>query len=87
MKEISKKGIDLLLKNGIIKNTHRGFVNPKRTDDDGCQMKVGYYPAMKGRHRYIEDWYANMAAKLEEGKAINAYRRRNKDNKEKRRNG
>lgn len=78
--------MELLLKNGILKNTHRGFINPNRRDEDGCEMRVGYYPSMRGRHRYIEDWYANKAANLEQGKTNNGQRKyRNK--KENRHNG
>lgn len=57
MKEISKAGIEKLVKAGILKNTNRGYVNPKK---NYC---VGYYKTCGG-YRYIEDWYADMAEKI-----------------------
>lgn len=57
MKEISKDGIEKLIKAGIIKNTGEGYVNPKKN------YRVGYYKTCGGR-RYIEDWYADKAKNL-----------------------
>lgn len=57
LKEITKDGIEKLIKAGFIKNTGNGYVNPKK---NYC---VGYYKTC-GDHRYIEDWYADMADKL-----------------------
>lgn len=57
MKEISKEGIKKLEKNGFLKNTNMGYINPKKN------QPVGYYKTC-GSHRYIEDFYADMADKL-----------------------
>ena len=57
MKEISKYGIAKLIKAGFIKNTGQGYVNPKKN------YRIGYYKTCGG-HRYIEDFYADMANKL-----------------------
>lgn len=58
LKEISKEGIEKLIKAGFLKNTGKGYVNPKRN------QIVGVVKTVHGRHRYIEDWYADMAEKL-----------------------
>lgn len=59
MKEISKEGIEKLIKAGILKNTGEGYVNPKKN------YRVGYYRTKgSSKRRYIEDWYADMAMKL-----------------------
>lgn len=57
MKEISKGGIEKLIKAGYLKNTGEGYVNPKKN------YRVGYYKTCGGR-RYIEDWYADKAKNL-----------------------
>ena len=57
MKEISKEGIEKLIKNGYLKNTGRGYVKPKKN------YRVGYYKTCGG-HRYIEDYFADIAKKL-----------------------
>ena len=57
LKEISKEGIQKLIKNRFLKNTADGYVNPKKN------YRVGYYKTCGG-HRYIEDFYADMANKL-----------------------
>lgn len=57
MKEISKDGVTKLIKAGFIKNTGQGYVNPKKN------YRIGYYKTCGG-HRYIEDFYADMANKL-----------------------
>lgn len=59
LKEISKDGIEKLIKAGFIKNTNEGYVNPKKN------YRVGYYRT-KGASgkRYIEDFYADMANRL-----------------------
>ena len=59
MKEISKEGIEKLIKAGIIKNSHNGYVNPKKN------CRIGYYRTKGGGgHRYIEDFYSDMAKRL-----------------------
>ena len=57
MKEISKEGIQKLIEKNFLKNTGKGYVNPKK------DYRVGYYKTCGG-HRYIEDFYADMAKKL-----------------------
>jgi hypothetical protein len=57
LKEISKEGIEKLIENGFLKNSHQGYVNPKKN------YRVGYYKTCGG-HRYIEDFYADMAKRL-----------------------
>lgn len=52
---IEKEMVDLLIENGILKNTHKGIVSKE-------DMPVGY---MKTVHkRYIEDDYARIAKEL-----------------------
>ena len=58
LKEISKDGIQKLIKNGFLKNTGKGYVNPKRN------QPVGLVKTVHGRHYYIEDFYADMAQRL-----------------------
>lgn len=58
LKEIRKKGIEKLIEKGFIKNTNKGYINPKRN------QPVGVVRTVHGRHYYIEDWYADMAKKL-----------------------
>ena len=58
LKEISKEGIEKLIKAGFIKNTGRGYVNPKKNQPVGCVRTV------HGRHRYIEDFYSDLAKRL-----------------------
>ena len=60
---ITKDEIEKLIKAGYIKNTGKGFVNPKRKNEYGKPMHVGYYKTCGG-HRYIEDWYADKAKNL-----------------------
>lgn len=57
LKEISKDGIKKLIEKGFLKNTGKGFINPKKN------QSVGYYKTCGG-HRYIEDFYSDMADKL-----------------------
>lgn len=55
MKEITKKEMEALLENGVIRNSDRGFV---KTNGD----VVGFY---RTRHRrYLEDKYVDIAKKL-----------------------
>ena len=55
IKQISKQGIEKLLKDGIIRHTHRGYVNPKNGEHIGTSKTV---------HKiYIEDYYANLVMK------------------------
>ena len=63
LKEITKDGIEKLIKAGYIKNTGKGYVNPKRKNEYGKPMRIGYYKTCGG-HRYIEDWYADKAKNL-----------------------
>lgn len=57
LKEISKDGIEKLIKANIIKNTDKGYVNSKNG------YGVGYYKTCGG-HRYIEDKFADIAKRL-----------------------
>lgn len=75
MQEISKKEVQLLIKNGIIKNTHEGFKSLIAKDQDGRPACVGYYATIKGRHRYIEDSYAKMAKKFVKGEKMTPFKR------------
>ena len=56
IKQISKQGIEKLLKDGIIRHTHRGYVNPKNGEH------IGYYKTCGGK-KYIEDYYADLVMK------------------------
>lgn len=58
LKEISKTGIQKLIEKGFIKNTNKGYINPKRN------QPVGVVRTVHGRHYYIEDFFADMAKKL-----------------------
>ena len=55
IKQISKQGIEKLLKDGIIRNTHRGYV---KTNGE----HIGYYKTC-GDKKYIEDYYADLVMK------------------------
>ena len=55
IKQISKQGIEKLLKDGIIRNTHRGYV---KTNGE----HIGYYKTCGGK-MYIEDYYADLVMK------------------------
>lgn len=63
LKQISKDGIEKLIKAGYIKNTGKGYVNPKHKNEYGKPTHIGYYKTCGGQ-RYIEDWYANKATNL-----------------------
>lgn len=55
MKEVTKKEMDALIENKMVRNTIKGFVDQKG-------MVVGFY---RTRHkRYIEDKYVDIAKKL-----------------------
>ena len=55
MKEITKKEMEALIKNGVLRNSENGFV--KENGD-----VVGFY---RTRHRrYLEDKYVDIAKKL-----------------------
>ena len=56
IKQISKQGIEKLLKDGIIRHTHRGYVNPKNGEH------IGFYKTCGGK-KYIEDYYADLVMK------------------------
>jgi len=55
IKQISGEQVKRLLEEGIIKNTHDGFVNRKG-------MVVGF--KLTRNKKYIEDKYADIAKKL-----------------------
>ncbi len=55
IKEITDEQMNILIKNGTIKNTRKGFVNQKG-------FTVGFYRTRN--KRYIEDKYADMAKSL-----------------------
>lgn len=55
MKFITKEEMELLIKNGYLSNSRKGIV-------DRCGNNVGYYRTRN--KRYIEDRYADIAAKL-----------------------
>ena len=58
IKEISKQDIQKLLDAGILRNTHRGYVNKKGNP-------VGYYRTSgAARKRWIQDWYADKVKEL-----------------------
>lgn len=58
MKEISKDGIEKLIKAGFIRLSGKGgYINLKN------HQPVGYYKTCGG-HRYIEDFFSDMANKL-----------------------
>ena len=56
IKQISKQGIEKLLKDGIIRHTHRGYVNPKNGEH------IGFYKTCGGK-KYTEDYYADLVMK------------------------
>ena len=56
IKQISKQGIEKLLKDGVIRNTYRGYVNPKNGEH------IGFYKTCGGQ-RYIEDYFADLVMK------------------------
>ena len=56
IKQISKQGIEKLLKDGIIRHTHRGYVNPKNGEH------IGFYKTCGGK-KYIEDYFADLVMK------------------------
>lgn len=57
IKQISKAQIEKLLKDGVIRNTRRGYVNAKGNH-------VGYYKTSGGgKKRYIEDYYVDLLEK------------------------
>ena len=56
IKQISKQGIEKLLKDGIIRHTHNGYVNPKNGEH------IGYYRTCGGK-KYIEDYFADLVIK------------------------
>lgn len=58
IKQISKRGIDLLIKHGIIHNTNHGYVDRNGND-------IGFYRT-KGcaGKRYVKDKFVNMLGRL-----------------------
>jgi len=55
IKTITKNEMNVLVKNGIIRNTRKGFINKSG-------FVIGYYRTRT--KRYIEDKYVDMAKKL-----------------------
>lgn len=55
MKQITKEEMERLLSNGIVRNSHKGFVDKKG-------FTVGFYRTRN--KRYIEDKYVGIARKL-----------------------
>lgn len=68
MTEISKSDVALLIKHKVIRNTQGGFISLIQKDPSGNPAPVGYYKTVKGRHRYIEDYYAVRANMIRKGK-------------------
>lgn len=64
MVQITKEELQVLVDNGVIRNTNRGYVDPNKRDESGQEYKIGFYTTVNRRHRYIEDWYKNKATKL-----------------------
>lgn len=59
LKEISKDGIEKLIKAGFIKLSGKGgYINPK------THHTVGLVKTVHGRHYYIEDWYGDKVKTL-----------------------
>ena len=59
LKEISKQGIEKLIKAGFLKLSGKGgYINPKRN------QSVGIVKTVHGRHYYAEDFYADKAKSL-----------------------
>ena len=55
IKQISKQGIEKWLKDGIIRHTTRGYVNPKNGEH------IGYYRTCgAAKKRYIEEQYYDL---------------------------
>lgn len=54
IKQISKQGIEKLLKDGVIRNTRNGYVNSKGEH-------IGFYKTV--HKKYIEDYYADLIMK------------------------
>ena len=47
-----------MLKDGVIRNTYRGYVNPKNDEH------IGYYKTWgASKKRYIEDYYVDLVMK------------------------
>lgn len=80
MKEISRRNLDKLIAAGIIRNTCRGYVDTERKDYDGTPFKVGFYRTVNGRHSYIQDEYANKAARLGDNQVKNRNYKEIKEN-------
>lgn len=55
MKEITKKELETLIKNGYVRNSNKGLVDPR-------ENTVGFYRTRN--KRYIEDKYAEIARNL-----------------------
>ena len=54
IKQISKQGIERLLKEGVIRNTRKGYVNSNGEH-------IGFYKTV--HKKYIEDYYADLVMK------------------------
>ena len=55
LKEVTKEQMDLLIKNGVVHNSGKGFVDKNKT-------QIGFYRTRN--KRYIEDKYVDIAKKL-----------------------
>lgn len=55
MKEVTKEQVELLIKNGVVRNSSKGFV-------DKNENQIGFYRTRN--RRYIEDKYVDIAKKL-----------------------
>lgn len=55
IKQISKEQIEKMLKDEVIRNTHRGYVKANGGH-------IGYYKTCGGQ-RYIEDYYVDLLEK------------------------
>lgn len=54
MKEVTKEQMELLIKNGVVRNSSKGFV-------DKNENQIGFYRTRN--RRYIEDKYVDIAKK------------------------
>ena len=55
LKEVTKEQMELLIKNGVVRNSLKGFV-------DKNENQIGFYRTRN--RRYIEDKYVDIAKKL-----------------------
>lgn len=55
LKEVTKEQMELLIKNGVVRNSSKGFV-------DKNENQIGFYRTRN--RRYIEDKYVDIAKEL-----------------------